>query len=123
MKRCGWHRNRCSGSSCRAAWLNPASAGFTRRAAGPTIPPEQLLLALLLQAIYSIRSGRMLVEQLDCWRRAGLLSSDPREFKPGERGGDYAFTGNTSDGRCAHFVRHQDRLASPHPRSPAFAIV
>jgi len=76
MKRCGWHRNRCSGSSCRAAWLNPASAGFTRRAAGPTIPPEQLLLALLLQAIYSIRSGRMLVEQLDCWRRAGLLSAE-----------------------------------------------
>ena len=31
----------------------------------PTIPPEQLLLALLLQAIYGIRSERMLIEQLD----------------------------------------------------------
>jgi len=43
--------------------LNPASAGFTRRAAGPRDPPEQLLLALLLQATYSIRVERMLVEQ------------------------------------------------------------
>ncbi len=31
----------------------------------PSIPPEQLLLALLLQAIYGIRSERMLIEQLD----------------------------------------------------------
>ena len=31
----------------------------------PSIPPEQLLRALLLQILYSIRSERMLVEQLD----------------------------------------------------------
>lgn len=31
----------------------------------PSIPPEQLLRALLLQALYTIRSERMLVEQLD----------------------------------------------------------
>ncbi len=31
----------------------------------PSIPPEQLLRALLLQALYSIRSERMLVEQLE----------------------------------------------------------
>ncbi len=31
----------------------------------PSIPPEQLLRALLLQALYSIRSKRMLVEQLE----------------------------------------------------------
>jgi transposase len=31
----------------------------------PSIPPEQLLLALLLQAIYGIRSERMPIEQLD----------------------------------------------------------
>jgi transposase len=30
------------------------------------IPPEQLLLALLLQAIFRIRSERMLIEPLDC---------------------------------------------------------
>ncbi len=31
----------------------------------PSIPPEQLLRALLLQILYSIRSERMLIEQLD----------------------------------------------------------
>jgi transposase len=31
----------------------------------PSIPPEQLLRALLLQALYSIRSERMLIEQLE----------------------------------------------------------
>jgi hypothetical protein len=30
----------------------------------PSIPPEQLLRALLLQSLYSVRSERMLVEQL-----------------------------------------------------------
>ena len=31
----------------------------------PSIPPEQLLRALLVQALYSIRSERLLIEQLD----------------------------------------------------------
>ena len=31
----------------------------------PSIPPERLLRALLLQVLYSIRSERMLVEQMD----------------------------------------------------------
>jgi len=31
----------------------------------PSIPPEQLLRALLLQAFYTIRSERQLMEQLD----------------------------------------------------------
>jgi transposase len=31
----------------------------------PSIPPERLLRALLLQMFYSIRSERMLMEQLD----------------------------------------------------------
>ncbi|MBI2619596.1 MAG: transposase [Ignavibacteriales bacterium] len=31
----------------------------------PSIPPEQLLRALLLQALYTIRSERQLMEQLD----------------------------------------------------------
>ena len=30
----------------------------------PSIPPEQLLRALVLQVLYSVRSERMLVEQL-----------------------------------------------------------
>jgi len=48
---------------------------------GPSIPPEQLLLAILLQAIYSIRSERMLMEQLDYNRLfrwfVGLNPDDP----------------------------------------------
>ena len=31
----------------------------------PLIPPEQLLLALFFQAIYGLRSERLLLEQLD----------------------------------------------------------
>src|SRR5712691_9760107 len=31
----------------------------------PSIPPERLLRALLLQIVYSIRSERLLMEQLD----------------------------------------------------------
>jgi len=31
----------------------------------PSIPPEQLLRALLLQSLYSVRSERMLIEQLE----------------------------------------------------------
>jgi transposase len=31
----------------------------------PSIPPERLLRALLLQALYSVRSERLLMEQLD----------------------------------------------------------
>jgi transposase len=47
----------------------------------PSIPPEQLLLALLPQAIYGIRSERMLIEKLDCnlpfrWF-VGLNPDDP----------------------------------------------
>ena len=35
------------------------------RTGRPSIPPEQLLRALLVQALYSVRSERMLMEQLD----------------------------------------------------------
>ena len=45
-----------------------ASARFDRLYATtgrPSIPPEQLLRALLLQRLYSIRSERLLVEELD----------------------------------------------------------
>ena len=35
------------------------------RTGRPSIPPEQLLRALLLQVLYTIRSERMLMEQLE----------------------------------------------------------
>jgi transposase len=48
--------------------LEVLSADFERlyaRLGRPSIPPEKLLRALLLQAFYSIRSERQLMEQLD----------------------------------------------------------
>ena len=45
--------------------LNPTFCQLYPEGGRPSIPPEQLLLALLLQAIYGIRSERMLIEQVD----------------------------------------------------------
>lgn len=45
--------------------LNPTFCKLYPEGGRPSIPPEQQLLALLLQAIYGIRSERMLMEQLD----------------------------------------------------------
>ena len=47
----------------------------------PSIPPEQLLRALVLQLLYSVRSERLLMEQLDADMRfrwfVGLNADDP----------------------------------------------
>jgi transposase len=48
--------------------LTELSPRFTRlyaRVGRPSIPPEQLLRALLLQVLYTVRSERQLMEQLD----------------------------------------------------------
>jgi len=48
--------------------LEALSPGFERlyaQTGRPSIPPEKLLRALLLQAFYSVRSERQLMEQLD----------------------------------------------------------
>ena len=50
------------------AALGDLSADFSAlyaRTGRPSIPPEQLLRALLLQAFYTVRSERLLMEQLD----------------------------------------------------------
>ena len=42
------------------------------------------------------------------------------DIKSGHVIGDWAFTGNTKDGRCAHFVRHRERnnnQQTGHPRT------
>ena len=58
----------------RAIWtiVNEALLGLEREFAGlyapigrPSIPPEKLLRAMLLQAFYSIRSERLLMERLE----------------------------------------------------------
>src|SRR5947199_2345203 len=55
------------------------------RVGRPSIPPEHLLRALLLQVLYSIRSERMLMEQLDynlLFRWFVGLSMDDRIWDP-----------------------------------------
>jgi transposase len=42
-----------------------AFAGLYSRIGRPSIPPEKLLRAMLLQAFYSIRSERLLMERLE----------------------------------------------------------
>jgi transposase len=45
--------------------LSPAFETLYARVGRPSVPPEHLLRALLLQAFYTVRSERMLMEQLD----------------------------------------------------------
>jgi transposase len=47
------------------ARLSPQFEAMYSTMGRPSIPPEQLLRALLLQYLYSIRSERLLIEQLD----------------------------------------------------------
>jgi transposase len=47
------------------ARLSPRFSRLYARIGRPSIPPEKLLRALLLQVFYTIRSERMLMEQLD----------------------------------------------------------
>ena len=45
--------------------LQPRFNKLYAKTGRPSIAPEKLLRALLLQALYSVRSERMLMEQLD----------------------------------------------------------
>ena len=45
--------------------LSPRFARMYARVGRPSIPPEKLLRALLLQVLYTVRSERLLMEQLD----------------------------------------------------------
>ncbi len=45
--------------------MSPLFARLYSRMGRPSIAPEKLLRALLLQALYSVRSERLLMEQLD----------------------------------------------------------
>ena len=63
------------------ASLSGQFAGLYAEAGRPSIPPERLLRALLLQAFYTVRSERQLMEQLDYnllfrWF-VGLSADDP----------------------------------------------
>ena len=61
--------------------LSPEFARLYAATGRPSIPPEQLLLALLLQTLYTIRSERLLMEELNYnllfrWF-VGLTMDDP----------------------------------------------
>src|SRR5512144_1576317 len=45
--------------------LSPKFEALYAKTGRPSIPPEKLLRALLLQVLYTIRSERMLMEQLE----------------------------------------------------------
>src|SRR5258708_1797302 len=45
--------------------MGPQFHGVYAKVGRPSIPPEKLLRALLLQMLYTVRSERMLMEQLD----------------------------------------------------------
>jgi len=61
--------------------LSPAFAELYARTGRPSIPPERLLRALLLQVLSTIRSERLLMEELDSNRLfrwfVGLTLDDP----------------------------------------------
>ena len=63
------------------AELSPSFEALYARVGRPSVPPERLLRALLLQAFYTVRSERLLMEQLDYnllfrWF-VGLSADDP----------------------------------------------
>jgi transposase len=65
--------------------LSPTFDRLYSRIGRPSIPPERLLRALLLQVLYSIRSERMLMEQLDynlLFRWFVGLTMDDRVWAP-----------------------------------------
>lgn len=65
--------------------LSPAFSKMYSSQGRPSIPPEKLLRALLLQVLYSVRSERLLMEQLDyniLFRWFVGLNMDDRVWDP-----------------------------------------
>ena len=65
--------------------LSPEFSRLYSRQGRPSIPPEHLLRALLLQVLYSVRSERLLMEQLDynlLFRWFVGLNADARIWDP-----------------------------------------
>ena len=58
--------------------LSPRFSQMYARVGRPSIAPEKLLRALLLQGLYSIRSERLWVEQLD-YKCAGINRSEAED--------------------------------------------
>src|SRR4030088_1811457 len=76
------------------AELSPAFATLYSPVGRPSIPPEKLLRALLLQVLYSTRSERLLMEQLDynlLFRWFVGLAALGHAWGPNRRRGGFGF--------------------------------
>ena len=62
--------------------LSPEFSKLYARTGRPSIAPEKLLRALLLQVLYTIRSERQLVEQLDYNLLFRWFVGSPRSDRP-----------------------------------------
>src|SRR5688572_20855432 len=60
-----WVATHPSDDGCRAEGMSPRFDAIYGEDGRRSIPPERLLRALLLQLLYSVRSERMLMEQLE----------------------------------------------------------
>jgi transposase len=102
--------------------LSPQFAALYAATGRPSIPPEQLLRALLLQVLYTVRSERQLMEQLDYnllfrWF-VGLNMDepvwDPTTFSKNRQrllGGDIA---RAFFERVLALARHRDFVSDDH---------
>ena len=57
--------------------LSPQFEAICAKTARPSVPPEQLLRALLIQVLYSVRSERLLMEELHYNAPAAHLLRSP----------------------------------------------
>ena len=104
-----------------AGGLSREFAALYSQLGRPSIPPERLLRALLLQAFYSIRSERLLMEQLDYnllfrWF-VGLGIDDPVWHRPRSRTtatGCSRATSRPSSWRRCWTTRRSRLLSSEH---------
>ena len=99
--------------------LSPRFQDLYSRVGRPSIPPEQLLRALLLQAFYTIRSERQLMEQLDynlLYRWFVGLSPDDAVWVPTvfSKNRDRLLEGNIADAffNAVLALAHQHALLS-----------
>ena len=103
--------------------MSPQFARIYAKNGRPSIPPERLLRALLLQIFYSIRSERMLMEQLDynlLFRWFVGMSMDERMWVP------TVFTKNRErllkHAIAENFFERVLRLAEPHLSDEHFTV-
>jgi transposase len=93
--------------------LSPRFDTLYIRFGRPSVPPEQLLRALLLQALYTIRSERQLMEQLDynlLFRWFVGLGMDDRVWAPTTftKNRDRLLTGDIAAAFFDAVLRHAD---------------